>query len=98
MRHEYGFEVRGIVDGAPASARWTRGGVLVADEQLRRRVDVVIALGEKWSSIDHVEAPVVAALDQGITAALLTVLRAFSLVEAVDIQLRCNGRSIVPMG
>lgn len=97
MRHDYGFEVRGIVDGAPAFARWTRGGGLVADEELRRRVDVVVALGETWPSMDDDKTPVVATLDHGITSALLTVIRAFSVVEAVDIQLQCNGQSIVPI-
>jgi hypothetical protein len=81
---DHRFTVHGTVDGRAATARW-EGGRLHADDELRRRVDVVIAMGEEF----QLEAGTVpAAVAGGITAALLTVLRAFSAVTTVDIDLR----------
>ena len=87
MRRHQGFVIEGVVDGRAATARWA-DGVLVGDVEVRRRAEVIVALGEHFKLEDGPGERILASLDDGITAALLTVLRAFSAVSAIDVDLR----------
>jgi hypothetical protein len=87
VRQDQGFVIEGIVDGRAVTARW-RGGGLVADEELRRRVQVIVGMGEEFTLDDPSVGSVRASLDGDLTAALLTVLRAFSSVTTIEVDLR----------
>jgi hypothetical protein len=79
------FEISGLVDGALSSARWGPTSGLVCSSELRQRVEVVVALGETFAG--EGDAPgVVASLDAGPTAALLTVMRSFTRVTSVEMR------------
>jgi hypothetical protein len=80
-----GFAVDGFVDGRPASARYADGHLWCSAE-VAQLADVVVALGETFDPGDG--GPVVrASLDTTPTAALLTVVRAFSRVSSVELGL-----------
>jgi hypothetical protein len=73
------FVVEGFVRNVPTTARWT-GGALDTNEQLMRRVRLLIARGTSVGG--HRE--VTAALDRGPLPAMLTVMRAFDLIVSVE--------------
>ena len=77
------FVIRGIVDGRPSVARWSRGRLL-ADPELMRRAEVVVAMGETFTGYEGLP-DVVASLDGAQPAVLLTVMRAFSRVTSVEV-------------
>jgi len=80
-----GFVVDGFVDGRPASARYS-DGLLWCSFELAQLAEVVVAMGETFDPGDG--GPVVrASLDTTATAALLTVVRAFSQVSSVELGL-----------
>lgn len=87
MRHDHGFVIQGFVDGRPVTARWSNG-VLTADDELRRRAEVIVAMDDDFDLEEPPGHRLGACLDGGITAALLTVLRAFSTVTTIDVDLR----------
>jgi hypothetical protein len=78
------FLVRGKVDGRPAEARWC-DGTLTADDLVRRHVDIVVDLGERFVDADDPSRVVVASIDGRREAALLAVLRAFSEITFVEV-------------
>lgn len=82
MRDE--FIIRGLVDGRPTVARWSDGR-LVSDVELVRRAEIVVALGELFAATDDPGFVVQAALDGGTMAALLTTMRAFTVVTSVEV-------------
>ena len=84
MVHAAGFVVRGVVDGRPCVARCS-GGELEADPELLRRADVVVAMGERFTTGDGVE--VQASTDAGSIPLMLTLMRAFSQVTSVELEL-----------
>jgi hypothetical protein len=77
------FSVEGTVDGQPRIARWRRGE-LACDDELRRRIDIVVALEERFPRPDGRAGAVTATLCGSSVAAMLTVMRAFSRVRAVE--------------
>ena len=79
------FVVRGFVDGRLSVARW-RQGRLVADPELVRRVEVVVAMGETFPAPGDPLRPGVASLDGDRGIAMLTVMRAFSRLTSVEIR------------
>ncbi len=79
------FVVQGVVDGRPATARFV-DGQLFCTAEVARRAEVVVAIGETFDPGDG--GPVLqASLDDTATAALLTVMRAFSQVTSVELGL-----------
>jgi hypothetical protein len=78
------FVVRGLVDGRPTVARWVDGH-LVAETDVVRRAEVVVAMGELFAAADDPGYVVQAALDRGTMAALLTTMRAFTVVTSVEV-------------
>lgn len=82
-----GFVVRGVVDGRPCVARWSDGR-LTADAALMRRAEIVVALGEQFVDHDDPSSVIPAGLESPRGAVLLTVVRAFSQVTAVELSLR----------
>ena len=95
-RDDLAFEISGLVDGALSSARWGPSSGLVCSSELRDRVEVVVALGETFAGDGDGDAPgVVASLDAGPTAALLTVMRSFTRVTSVEMQGGAFGVSTV---
>ena len=84
------FVVRGVVDGRPTVARWVDGH-LVADADVVRRAEIVVAMGELFAAADDPGYVVQAALDRGTMAALLTTMRAFSIVTSVEVPVRATG-------
>ena len=80
-----GFVVTGEVDGRPAVARWSPSGGLICPAAVRDRAELVVALGETFGAGIDGREPVVAALDGDATAALLTVMRAFSRLTSLDV-------------
>jgi hypothetical protein len=77
------FVVRGFVDGRPATAHFERG-VLEADPELVRRAEIIVALGEEF--VVGKRPKVHASLDGGVATAL-TVMRAFSVVTSVHLEM-----------
>ena len=73
------FIVRGVIDGRPSTARW-EGDSLDADPELISRAQVVVAMGEQFSTEDG--RVVDASLDGGV-ATVLTLMRAFTIVTGV---------------
>ena len=85
-RHETStsFRVVGMVEDHPMVARWVSGHGLVCPDLLRRRAEIVVAMGETFGDDDG-DGPRVAASLAGPTAALLTVLRALSRVTLIEV-------------
>ena len=79
-----GFVVRGVIDGRPSVARWVDGR-LVAETELVRRAQVIVAMGECFSSEHDPSHVVMASLEGGGYAVMLTVMRAFSRVTSVEL-------------
>ena len=77
------FRIAGTVEDLPMVARWVRGHGLLCPEPLRRRAEVVVAMGETFG--DH-EGPLVTASLTEPTAAMLTVLRSLSRVTSIEIE------------
>jgi hypothetical protein len=73
------FMVRGVIDGRSSTARW-EGDALDADPELISRAQIVIAMGEQFSTEDG--RIVDASLDGGV-ATVLTLMRAFTIVTGV---------------
>jgi hypothetical protein len=78
------FTVRGIVDGRSSVARWSPGH-LDCDDQLSKRVQVVVAMGERFAPPWSPETSLPASLVAPPVIVLLTVMRAFSRVTAIDL-------------
>ena len=78
------FTVSGVVDGHRVAARWSPGH-LDCDEQLRQRIQIVIAMGERFSPPWSPETSLPASLVDPPVIVLLTVMRAFSRVTAIDL-------------
>jgi len=78
------FTVRGIVDGQPTTARWTPG-YLDCDYRLLQRVQVVIAMGEKFSLPSSPETTLPASVVEPPVIVLLTVMRALSRLTSIDL-------------
>jgi len=81
------FVVRGIIDGRPTAARWVDNH-LVADPELVRRAQVVVGMGEVFTVADDPRYVIEAALDRGTMTALLTVMRAFTVITSVELPIR----------
>jgi hypothetical protein len=77
------FVIRGFVTDHPAVARWANGR-LQAPAELRRRAERLIASGITFGADGLATIP--AALDQGGTSALLTMMRCFDLITTVDVR------------
>ena len=90
-RVDVAFEVAGIVDGVASVARWGPRSGLVCSPELRGRAEVVVAMGETFGGDGA--APLVASLDDGPTAALLTILRSFTRVTSINMGSRAFGAS-----
>jgi hypothetical protein len=82
------FAVRGVVDGRPSVARWT--GRLDCDPDILARAQVVVALDEEFRT-SGLDCGVRASLDGSAVSVLLTVMRAFSRVTAVEVTLPPEG-------
>ena len=91
-RVDVAFEVEGIVDGVASVARWGPRSGLVCSPELRGRAEVVVAMGETFGG-DGAAPLVVASLDGGPTAALLTILRSFTRVTSINMGSRAFGAS-----
>jgi hypothetical protein len=78
------FVVRGLVDGTPATARWTPTS-FDCDREIERRVDVIVAMGDTFTNDAVPDFEAIASLDGPPLVALLTVMRAFSLVTSVEV-------------
>ena len=79
----HSFRIEGMVDDAPCSAHWD-GRCLTADEALLQRAEIVVDLGETFTSGERV---VTASLEHpDDIASVLTLLRACSRVTAMDIE------------
>jgi hypothetical protein len=76
------FVVRGTFDGRVTAARWVDGR-LVAETQLWSRARRLVSDGELFAAADDPGCVVQAALDHGLTAALLTVIHAFTSVSSI---------------
>jgi hypothetical protein len=87
------FTVRGIVDGVPTVARWSPT-YLDCDGELLRRATVIVALGESFTTPSAAGQVVHASLDAPPIAVLLTIMRAFSSVNAVDLSLDTLGARV----
>jgi len=79
-----GFVVRGFFDGRPSVARWVNGR-LVADPEIVRRAQVMVAMGEYFGSEHDPSHVVMASLEGGGYAVMLTVMRAFTRVTSVEL-------------
>ncbi|HEX8803609.1 MAG TPA: hypothetical protein VF743_05435 [Acidimicrobiales bacterium] len=84
------FTVEGLVDGEVVRARWTVAGGLAAPDELVRRAEIVVALGETFS-VEEGGDEVLAELDGHSMAALLTVVRAFTAVRSIRMATRAGG-------
>ena len=78
-----GFRIAGTVEDVPMVARWIEGHGLLCPEPLRRRAEVVVAMGETFGDED---GPRVTASLTERTAAMLTVLRALSRITSIEIE------------
>jgi hypothetical protein len=77
------FTVRGFVEDRPATVRW-RPGAIDGDRDVLRRAEVIVAMGDEFA-LDRAGAPARASLAGPPVVVLLTVVRAFSRVTAVDL-------------
>jgi hypothetical protein len=77
------FTVRGFVDDRPATVRW-RPGALDGDRDVLRRAEVIVAMGDEFA-LDRERPPASASLAGPPVVVLLTIVRAFSRVTAVDL-------------
>lgn len=77
------FLVVGVVDGLAVRAFWSRRH-LVATPRLRRRAELLVAMGESFEVEAPAHPPVYAGLDEPIPA-LLTLMRACDQVNAVQL-------------
>ncbi len=77
-----GFRIEGVVDGTEAEASFERGRLRCPEEVLRR-AEVVVALGDTFDDPDI--GSVAATLDGPVGAVLLTVVRAFSRVHVLEV-------------
>jgi hypothetical protein len=75
--------VRGLLDGRPSEASWVPGAV-IAEPELVRRAEVVVALEERFTH-EGTTAVVTASLDGTPAAAALTLMRAFTQVTYVEL-------------
>jgi hypothetical protein len=78
------FVVRGVIEGRPSVARWVNGR-LIAEPELVRRAQVMVAMGEYFGSEHDPSHVVMASLEGGGYAVMLTVMRAFSRVTSVEL-------------
>ena len=78
-----GFRIEGDVDGVRSVATF-RGGRLTCSAELAARAQVVVAMGETFDC-DGEGDPIEASLDGSSTALMLTLMRAFSSIDAVQI-------------
>ena len=76
------FRVEGLVDEVPVTAVFADGR-LDCSAELLARAEIVVDLGETFGGDDL--PSVEASLTDGPTAALLTVMRAMSVVHSLDI-------------
>jgi hypothetical protein len=76
------FAVRGFVDGRPTAARW-RDDQLTCDPAVLVRARLVVALGDAFE-VEGAE-PLRASLTGPPLAVMLTIIRAFSRVTAVEV-------------
>jgi hypothetical protein len=79
-----GFVVRGLIEGRPSVARWVDGR-LDADPELIRRAEVMVGMGECFGSEHDPSHVVMASLEGGGYAVMLTVMRAFSRVTSIEL-------------
>jgi hypothetical protein len=77
------FTVRGFVEDRPATVRW-RPGALDGDRDVLRRAEVIVAMGDEFA-LERGQGPAPASLAGPPVVVLLTVVRAFSRVTAVDL-------------
>jgi hypothetical protein len=82
-RTSAGFRIAGMVENVPMVARWVEGHGLLCPEPLRRRAEVVVAMGETFGDE---EGPRVTASLTERTAAMLTVLRSLSRITSIEIE------------
>ena len=78
------FTVRGVVDGRPSMARWSPGH-LDCDDELTQRIEIVVAMGERFSPPWSPETSLPASVVEPPVIVLLTIMRAFSRVTAIDL-------------
>jgi hypothetical protein len=77
------FAIVGVLDGERVQARWWRARGLSCPEALRRRAQIVVALGDTFDPGDG-RPPLVAALDGDPFTVALTLLRSLDQVVSVD--------------
>jgi len=77
------FRVEGLVDDEPCVAAYAND-VLSCSDEVRHRAEVVVAMGETFSAGGG--RTVVATLDGAVGAVLVTVMRAFSQILALDLR------------
>jgi hypothetical protein len=75
--------VRGLLDGHPSEAHWV-AGTLIAEPELLRRAEVVVAMEERFTH-DGTRAVVTASLHGDPAAAALTLMRALTKVTSVEL-------------
>ena len=78
------FAVSGLVEGRLTTARWSPGHV-DCDHDLMQRMQVVVAMGERFCLPWSPETELPASLEEPPVIVLLTVMRAFSRVTAIDL-------------
>jgi hypothetical protein len=81
--HRGWFRVLGAVDDKPVAATWS-DGTLVADRSILERATAVVAMGDTFRRPGH-PAPIRASLHGDQTTVLLTVLRAMSRTDSVEV-------------
>jgi hypothetical protein len=84
-----GFRIEGRVDGVRTVATF-QDGRLACSAELAARAEVVVAMGETFDSDGDGEA-IAASLDGSSTALMLTLMRAFSSIDAVQIAAGAHG-------
>ena len=84
-----GFRIIGLVDGVPATARYA-SGVLDCPDELLHRAQVLVGMGETFAPGDG-RRPLEASLGGPLDAVLVTVLRAFSQVQVLELGVRPSG-------
>ena len=90
-----GFRVEGTVDGVRTVACLVDGR-LDCSPAVAARAQVVVALGEAFAGLEG--SPVPASLDGSATSVLLTVMRAFSTIDSVEIVAGAPARAVGPDG
>ena len=78
------FIVHGYVDGRACVARWKEGR-LVADPEVVKRAEAIVAMGDFFVADEDPTHVVMASLEGGGYDVMLTVVRAFSQVTSVEL-------------